>query len=289
MMLLFLVLCQAPVSPPARQEIKVDYVETVNLVRLSIKARHEGRPYKVSADDLRILENGKPVAVNKFTEIETPLTMHFLLDLSTSNEKYIFRAKKAARDLINKMKKQDLAKISFFSRTYQELTPYTDDRKLLLKKLGFLAPVGTTALYDGLSSALDQLSQESGVRVLILLSDGHDLSSYIAEKELTAKVRNHNIPIIFVPLGKITSNELLAQQVHYMEELTEISGGSTLDTSGGVGRALIQHIREERRRYVVTFEPPHADETEMWRSLRVALASCPDCQLSYRRAYQLNN
>jgi len=270
-------------------DIRVDYTTTVTMVNLPIKILSEGEPYKgLELGDLQVIENGIQVELAMLRRVKTPLTTHFLFDLSISNERHLLNAKKSVREITGKMKPGDLSKISVFSGNYQPLTNYTSDRQLILSRLSRLAPVGSTAIYDAISAAIDELKGVSGSRVLILFSDGYDLMSRIDEAELKNKVRNHGIPIIFVSfsLGK-KMPPLLAAQLQYLADLALDSGGAIVDGTHAHARDLAGVIRRQRLRYLVRFAPPGPDDLEQWRSLSVQISNCDNCRLEYRRAYQL--
>ncbi len=290
MFLLFFctVLLQDPMV--ADDEIQVDFTETVTMVNLPLMVRRNERPYKhLKIEDVRIVENGVALNPQQLRAVETALTLHFLFDMSTSNERYIFQAKKVARDLIQRMKKNDRAKISFFSSSYQPLTGYERDRKTLLTRLGMLSSVGSTALYDGIAGAIRELGEISGSRVLILFSDGYDLLSRTGERELMAVVKGYGIPIFFVPLSDNEPRGLLLKQRRFMEALVRESGGSRLERVSDSVRPLQEQLGYLRSRYLLSFRPPGPENLDQWRSLVVRVEGCPDCRIEYRRAYQIKN
>lgn len=277
---------------PNDDQLKVDYTETVMRVNLPIKVQLGNQPYKsLKKEDLMVYENGKGLSIQTVQRFETDLTFHFLFDLSTSNSDHIFQIKKAVRSIIDRMREGDRAKISFFSTTYQSLTDYTSDKTLLMDKLQRLAPIGSTALYDGLWTSLHQLKEVKGPRVLMLFSDGHDLLSTTNENDLEVLVKNHRIPILAITSGKAPSKKqhLLAAQTQFLLQLIDHSGGAVFKANGPYSRRLTRTVDQLRQRYLLTFEPPHPEDLYRWRSLRVMLQDCADCSLEYRRAYRLGD
>jgi len=251
-----------------------------------------GRPYKgLALGALQITENGVSIQPSELTEVRAPVTLHFLFDLSTSNERHIFLAKKAAGELVSKMKAGDRAKISFFSSAYQPLTAYTEDREALSRSLSFLTSVGSTALYDGIAAALRELGEVSGPRVLVLFSDGHDLMSRTTEEALMTDIRNFRVPVVFVRFGEgnTRGKDLLAAQVQFMTRLAEESGGLVVEGVPGHTRDLMKNIKGYQDRYLVRFRPPGPDDLELWRSLVVRIPSCPECDIEYRKAYSIRD
>ena len=290
-MLLLLALLYLPQGEPFGNDIKVDFTETVTYVNIPLKVQQRGLPYKgLNLHNLQVMENGVKVSLKNLSQVESSLTTHFLFDLSTSSTRHVYLAKRSVRDIIGKMKPQDRGKISFFSADYQPLTPYTSNKKVLQSNLGLLAPVGSTALYDAIAAALEELRKESGARALILFSDGHDLVSRVTEEDLAARARNYGIPIIFVNYGgsSISDKPLLAAQTRFMQQLALNSGGQVVDGTSAYQRLLTQQMKKSRMRYMLQFAPPGPENLEQWRSLVISINNCPDCQIEYRRAYQIS-
>ena len=277
------------VQEPPPDDLRVDYVERVALVRLPLEVTRKGNPYTRLRDrDLTILENGEPVKIQSLEQVDSPLVLHFLFDLSTSNERHILHAKRAVKGIIERMQPGDLAKISIFSTVYQPLTGYTTDRQLLLRKLALITPVGSTALYDGIAAVVKDLSQEQGNRLLILLSDGHDFLSRMGEAELMDQVKIYRVPIVFAAFpAQRGKAPLLRAQYKFMRNLAAESGGLVLESGPGLDRDLSRFIHDRRQRYLVSFLPPQPEDVQRWRSLLVRIERCQDCQLVYRRGYQL--
>jgi len=271
-------------------DIRIDYVETVTMVNLPLEVVHRGRPYKrLDLEDVTLVENGIRVEPAELRRVRTPLMMHFLFDLSTSNERHLMFAKRAVRDLTNKLETGDLAKLSFFSAHYQPVTDYTADIETLHQKLDLFAGVGSTALYDAIAAALEDMTTVTGSRALVVFSDGIDLISRTEQAELHTLVRNYQIPIVFVCFSKKKKKKapLLAEQLEFMDALVAASGGTVVDGTRSHGRDLMSAIRELRFRYLLRFAPPGPENRDLWRSLDIRVSGCTDCELSYKRAYQL--
>ena len=116
----------------ADEEIVVDFVETVTVIDLPVKITRNRQPFNgVKKDDVELVENGVQLAVDSVRKAKVPLKIHFLFDLSTSNERQLLQGKRAVHTLIGKMKKNDVAKISLFSAYYQSITDYSGDKKAL--------------------------------------------------------------------------------------------------------------------------------------------------------------
>lgn len=278
-------------TPSEQDDIKVDFTATVTRVNLPLNITNNGEPYKdLNLSQLEVTENGVAVKVNSLKAQKVALTVHYLFDLSTSNARNIYQSKKVARDLVKKMDPGDKAKVSFFSSQYKPLTDYTEQKADLMRRMNFLNEVGSTALYDAIDQALDELSQQSGSRVLLLFSDGHDLVSRISEEGLMSKIKNLRIPIVFVRFGvQYTDKPLLRAQTQFIERISQESGGFVIHGLPSGGRKLARQLDRFRNRYMISYDPPGPEDTEQWRSLLVKVATCPSCKLEYRRGYRISN
>lgn len=281
---------QAAASSEAN-DIKVDYTETVTLVDLPIRVLRGGSFYDALRPELlQIVENGVQLKAWEVREVETPLTLHFLLDISSSNANGLQFSKRVVADLLEESRPRDKAKISSISAVYRPLTDYIGERHVLEDALGSLEVAGTTALYDGLANALRELSKVSGNRVLVVFSDGHDLMSTTADGDLVELVHNFRVPILFVRTGGGDRQglALLQAQERFVNELARASGGAVLSNRGAVRSELHRRMRAIRQRYLVRFSPPEPNDLQQWRSLVLSVRDCPDCQLIYRSAYSID-
>ncbi len=278
-------------SSSEANDIKVDFTETVTMVNLPLRVLRAGSFYEaLRPERLEIVENGVQLKAWEVREIETPLTLHLLIDVSSSNARGLQQSKRIATELLQEGKTQDKLKVSSVSATYRALTDYSHDRQVIGEALDSLAISGTTALYDGLASALRELSKVSGNRVLVVFSDGHDLMSQTHDDELRELVRNYHLPILFVRTGAgdDSGHALLQAQGQFMEGLAGSSGGAVLAARSAGRGDLARRLRAIRQRYLVRFAPPEPSDLQQWRSLVLRVRDCPDCQLVYRSAYSID-
>jgi VWFA-related protein len=276
-------------EPLFEDELEVDVQASLTLVNLSLRVSREDQLYRdLSAEELLITEDGKSVPVFDISEVKTPLTLHFLFDLSTSHSNVLIDLKRDVTRVISDLDDEDASKVGFFSGYYQSLTDYTRDRKKLRKALRRLTPIGSTALYDGMAESLNELKDRQGTRLLIVYSDGHDLLSATTEQELYTLVANYQIPIVFVAYrGLERQGELLQGQIDFLVGLAERSGGRVFRGDLKYLRELRRYVRRMRHRYRVSFEPHGAADKKRWRALDIQIRNCDDCDLEYKRAYQI--
>lgn len=277
-------------EPLAEGDIKVDYTAVVTMVNLPVKVHQNGLPHrKLAPRDLSVVENGVKVDIEDVRKVQTPLRVQLLFDLSVSNERYLDLAERAVGQLLDGRKKGDLFRLSGFSDIPVSLTEFTDDTALIKSKLNTMRPVGTTAFYDAMYLALDDLNRVNGSRVLVVFSDGHDLISRTSQTELATRARNFQIPIVFVNFSKKRKKSLLKQQQDFIRGVVTETGGAVIDGTSAHGRDLRTTLDRLRFRYLIRFMPPGPDDLEQWRRLEVQIAGCTNCRIEHRRAYQLKS
>lgn len=275
--------------PLFEDDLDVAVSASLTLVNLSLRISEEDRLYRdLTAEKLEIREDGHLVPVFDISEEKTPLTLHFLFDLSTSHSDVLVDLKRDVTRVVSDLDDEDASKVGFFSDYYQSLTDYTQDRNQLRKALRRLTPIGSTALYDGMAESLKELKDREGTRVLIVYSDGHDLLSATTEQELHTLVANYQIPIVFVAYrGLERDGELLRQQIAFLVNLAERSGGRVFRGDLKYLSNLRHYVRRLRHRYRVSFEPQDPEAKSKWRSLDIRVRDCGNCELEYKRAYQI--
>jgi VWFA-related protein len=185
---------QDPTTPD--QTIKID-VELVNIL-CSVRTKSGGLVGNLEKDDFTVYENGQRQEIKYFArETDLPLTIGLLVDVSRSQERLIDVERDAAYRFFSEvLRPKDQAFLISFGEEAELLQDYTNSRKLLQKGLEQLrvsapppmiqpGPVPTvynpkgTILFDATYlAAKEQLKNQVGRKVLILITDGVDQGSH---------------------------------------------------------------------------------------------------------------
>jgi VWFA-related protein len=185
-------------APPS---ITVD-VSLVNILA-SVHDKHGGLIGNLTKDDFTVLEDGKPQTIKYFTrEIDLPLTIGLLIDVSASQRNLLDIEKRAAHQFFAQvLRKKDEAFLISFGEDSELLQDYTNSPKLLQAGLSQLqvnsgvggfgpGPVPTisqprgTVLYDAVYlAANEKLRAEVGRKVIVLITDGIDEGSKLKIEE----------------------------------------------------------------------------------------------------------
>jgi VWFA-related protein len=194
-------LAQQKPLPDTQEPIRVN-VKVVNVL-CSVRNRQGGLVGNLTKDDFLLKEDGKPQDIKYFArETDVPLTIGLLVDVSTSQERLIDIERQAASQFFSQvLRKQDLAFLISFGEDAELLQDYTNSASLLRRGLEGLrvsssvggpmpGPVPTmntprgTVFYDAVYlAAHDQLRNQVGRNVLVVITDGVDQGSHVKIEE----------------------------------------------------------------------------------------------------------
>jgi len=240
-----------------------------------------GEPAAVSADDLRLFENGQPVEPESILGAGEvgPLTTMLVIDISGSMDVAgkLDAAKSAALAYVDQMEPGDQAGLIAFDVESTVVQPVTEDRQLLAEAVHSLRTGGDTAMYDALVEGIGQLEPVPGRKAIIVLTDGMDNSSTATLEETLARIGGEGLSISAIGLGD--RSELGASFAGLNEErleaLAERAGGVYTRTADSAElRQTYQRLgRALHSEYVVTYVTALPLRDGVNRTLDVRLAS----------------
>lgn len=136
-------------------------------------------------------------------------------------------AKRAAAGFLTRERQVGRAGLVAFGHEALALTQSRDATSSVAHKVSSLAPdvQRGTALYDAVVLSVERLRQmSSGSRVLVLLTDGHDLGSESTQSEAIAAAQRSNVVVYAIAAGVKTDTEPL-------EALASATGGRVFDAA----------------------------------------------------------
>jgi VWFA-related protein len=132
----------------------------------------------LTRDDFLITDNGVPREVVLFSREVLPITVTMMLDMSGSQELGGEWMRAAGRGFVEAMLPADRARIGSFGEEISISPRLTSDKTFLNRVLSEeIWPGGSTPLWDALDRAMTSLADQSGRRVVVVLTDGVDTSS----------------------------------------------------------------------------------------------------------------
>jgi Ca-activated chloride channel family protein len=230
----------------------------------------------LKASDFSIFENGQERPVTDVEPASAPFNLVLLLDVSGSVDEHINFIRKAARNFLNTVGRQDRVAVISFRNDVQVISDFTTDRALLYERLKDIDAGGATALYDALGYTLvEQLKQLRGERTaVVIMSDGDDNKSFVPFGAVLNAVLESGALIypLYVPSGLIRessvpapekTNDPLRTRFLTLTTRAEEEGRQLASVSGGVyypitrledlQRAYDDIVAQLRMSYKVTY------------------------------------
>lgn len=187
------------------QEVGPDEIVRVSTALVSIPVvvhDRQGRYFPgLKAEDFTVLDDGVVQSISFFAAEEEPLTVALLLDTSKSTREVLGKIKDAAKDFIKLLQPSDRCMIVSFDYAVHQLSPLTNDRKVLEKAIK-QAEIGEfvgTVLRDAVFEVVERkLSGIKGRKALIVLTDGKDHGSYPTQYELLHRLEESDAMVYTV-------------------------------------------------------------------------------------------
>jgi VWFA-related protein len=283
-------------EPVATLKLSVSLVDVV----FTVKDKSGSLVPHLGKDDCTVSEDKVPQTLKSFTaESHLPLTLGILLDTSGSQQRVLSLEQDAGSQFLERvLEKKDEAFLLSFDVDVDLLQDYTNSVRQLSRAMskaeintaggngaggipgaggGTIPTIGApkgTVLYDAVYLAAHQkMSQETGRKAMILLTDGEDEGSRVKINEAIAEAQKSNVIVYTI---------LIADRGFYggfgysgnsaMKKLTEETGGRLIDV-GNNGKKLdaaFRQIEDElRTQYVATFTPTNTKQDGGFRKLSV--------------------
>jgi len=299
------------VSPNARID--------VGLQQLYVTATgsHGVRRTDLGRDDFVVKDEGQLQEIVTFANGDIPFTAVLLVDASMSMAgEPITTVIDGARNFIEAMASLDEAGIIVYSDRVLATTGLAAQQTLLLDAVENVDAQGGSAVYDILLVALRAVMTRQGRRVVVLLSDGHDMHSSLSMDQVRQTARRSQAQIYWIrpahaPADPLTNPDLVdieswrwfmerphksfdswrPLQVRKQQHLqllaaVEESGGKvvTIEQTSDVGAAMTEILRELREQYAIGFYPGERNNDGSWRTVEVT-THVPDIQLRTCEGY----
>lgn len=165
----------------------------------------------ISSDDLELLEDGVSREIISIRQVDEPVNLVLLLDVSGSVENYVNFIRKAARSFVETVEANDRIKIITFNEEVNVLSSFSNDKEALSKSLDTFDAGGSTAYYDALAYTLvESIVPLKGERTaIVILTDGDDNRSFIPFDPLISTLMESGALIypLYVPSSLIAASE----------------------------------------------------------------------------------
>lgn len=307
----------APATPQDDQPVATFKLQ-VNLVDLffTVKDKSGNLVPHLNKNDCSVAEDKAPQTFKSFVaENNLPLTLGILLDTSGSQYRVLPLEQQAGSEFLDRvLKPKDQAFLLSFDVNVDLLQDFTNSAHLLARAMnkaqintaggngaagipglgGGTVPVqGTpkgTLLYDAVYlAANDKLSQETGRKAMIILTDGEDEGSNTKLNDAIAAAQRSNA-IIYVILiadtGFYGNFGMGYGGYSAANKMAQETGGRVINV-GSNGKKLeeaFEQIEDElRTQYVATYTPTNTKLDGTFRHIAVSCGK--DMKVQVRRGY----
>jgi Ca-activated chloride channel homolog len=225
----------------------------------------------VSADTLRVFEDGVEQQVEVFQEAVSPVSIVFALDTSGSMRRVADDVKAAARSFVQALRPQDPLGLILFSDKALFAHDISTVRKWSLEAIDRYQAVGGTALYDAVYNALMRLRGIEGRRVVVVMTDGRDENnkgdgpgSTRTFKDVLERLRSVDATVFAVGLGTKLDQDVLERLA--LESGGEASFPADVSTLGDEFRRIVENLR---KRYVISYTSTNSTRDGNWRKVEI--------------------
>ena len=128
-------------------------------------------------DEFQVFDNEKPQPIVYFDNSIHPMNVVVMLDTSGSMTLTIDLLKQAAEQFIIRLLPEDKARVGAFNDKIQINARWSNNRDQLVTDVKDLDYGNGTRLWDAVGTALDELKNVDGRRVILVFTDGDDTES----------------------------------------------------------------------------------------------------------------
>lgn len=255
---------QGRASVETRQYQVTDSVELV-LRQLFVTVNRSGRPLRgLTEEDFEVVEDGTRREIVTFGNGEEPLSAAVLLDLSGSMSGVRCElALAAAGAFLSRLSDADRAMVLAFSDRTLAVTPFRSSREDLSAHPCPSPHASSTVLNDHLYAGLRLLDEESARRVVVLITDGADVSSVLDMSDVLWKVEQSTATIYWIRVRDEGASfgsawrgvEDNRRQQALLARAVELSGGRIvrLDDTSPIASAFDEILDDLRSQYVLGY------------------------------------
>lgn len=195
------------------------------------------------------------------------ISVALVMDISGSMDgSAMAQVRNAGNRFVDQMNFLDKAAIIPFGTSAWVQQPFTSDPFALHAAISALNASGATALYDGVYLGIDQCNKQTGVRAVVIFTDGVDNASSRTVEQAIAHANETGIPVFTIGVGGDANTALL-------ERLAQQTGGTyTLVPSAADLAQIYNDITALlQNQYLITYRThnPALDQTERTVSISV--------------------
>jgi VWFA-related protein len=236
------------------------------------------------SDNFQILENGRPQRISIFESNTDALSCAILLDTTGSMREALPRVKNSVVKLMDTLDPQDSVAIFTFDDHLTVRQDFTTDKDAAKRAVLHTRAQGSTALFDAISEASEELAKRRGKKALIVFTDGDDNSSLLTAGGAIAQAKKVGIPLYAIAEGEATHSSELGK---ILNELSENTGGvayrvKKADEIEEIFQTIASNLRHL---YLLSYKPLSDSSDGRWRKIDIQISGVQDYRLRAKQGY----
>ena len=269
----------APAVRPGDDQTLSIEVNLVNIL-FTVADRKGKFVTNLKKDDFRVFEDEKAQSITNFSsESNLPLTIALLVDTSGSiRDKLKFEQEAAIEFFYSTLQRgKDKAIVISFDSAVELNQDYTDDPEKLADAVRKIRAGGGTSLYDAIYLAVNKkLADQSGRRVVILITDGDDNSSRVSLTETLEAAQKGDVTIYSISTNSAAFFGSKEQERgdKTLKKFSEETGGKAFFPLKiqDLASSFLDIHDELRSQYQIGYRPGNARQDGTFRKIRVDVA-----------------
>jgi Ca-activated chloride channel homolog len=237
-----------------------------------------------------VYENGRRQAITIFRQGDAPLSLGLLLDNSRSMRGKREAAEAAALAVVRASRREDETFVMNFADKARVDVPLTADPDALTAGVVRRDSIGGTALRDAIAQAVEHLAAHATRtrRVLLVISDGNDNASLLDAEAVKRAALDRDVALFAIGIASREESDAARRGRDALEELTESTGGTTLQAWNGVEADALGREAALRMRhfYTIGYAPLDQALDGTYRKLRLVAKGQEPVRVRTRAGYR---
>ena len=275
-------------APPGLEPDAYRLSVDVDLVVLQATVRDQrGHSVKeLGPRDFEVSEDGTPQRIRLFRHEDTPVTVGLVIDHSGSMSEKLREVTAAAEAFVHSSNSHDQMFVVNFNEAVSlglpASTQFSDNADQLGTAIWRASAAGTTALYDAIVEALQQLRKgASDKKVLIVISDGGDNASKASLERVLKMTEQSNAMIYTIGIFDALDPD---RNPKILRRLAQDSGGEAffparLSDTVEICERIARDIRDQ---YTIGYESANQKRDGSYHKVRITARAAGDGKLSVR-------
>jgi Ca-activated chloride channel homolog len=249
----------------------------------------------LSKDEFEVFDNGVRQQVAHFSDLDAPISIGIVYDVSGSMGGKIDRSARALKRFIETSHDQDAFFLITFNGRSALAQDFTrGDPTPIVDRLASVRPYGQTALYDAVYLALEKVNRGPHARqAILLISDGQDNNSSHSFAELCNAIKESGVMIYTIGITAQSGDRRPDIGRFVLDQIAEMSGGRSFFPTpydeSGLMEDCARIALELRHQYSIGFYPTDPLSETKYHRIKVRVAAPKEIgrlSLAYRERYQ---